>query len=122
MCECLVLKLCFFFQAEDGIRDAQESRGLGDVYKRQEGPVAPARPSSLYFQWAATPYSARRCMVWVRIWICLLYTSDAADDPPCVDLGGRRILKNKKQQYKLDTEHGQNLHVINATHRLTLAR
>ena len=23
-------------QAEDGIRDAQESRGLGDVYKRQE--------------------------------------------------------------------------------------
>ena len=27
--------MCFFFQAEDGIRDAQESRGLGDVYKRQ---------------------------------------------------------------------------------------
>ena len=25
----------FFFQAEDGIRDAQESRGLGDVYRRQ---------------------------------------------------------------------------------------
>ena len=24
-----------FFQAEDGIRDAQESRGIGDVYKRQ---------------------------------------------------------------------------------------
>ena len=29
------LFLFFFFQAEDGIRDAQESRGLGDVYKRQ---------------------------------------------------------------------------------------
>src|SRR5678816_4208277 len=28
-------KFFFFFQAEDGIRDAQESRGLGDVYKRQ---------------------------------------------------------------------------------------
>ena len=27
--------MVFFFQAEDGIRDAQESRGLGDVYKRQ---------------------------------------------------------------------------------------
>ena len=26
---------CFFFQAEDGIRDAQASRGFGDVYKRQ---------------------------------------------------------------------------------------
>src|SRR5450756_2844483 len=25
--------------------------------------------------------------------ICLLYTSDAADDLPCVDLGGRRIMK-----------------------------
>src|SRR5674536_362991 len=30
-----ILYFCFFFQAEDGIRDAQESRGLGDVYKRQ---------------------------------------------------------------------------------------
>ena len=29
--------------------------------------------------------------------ICLLYTSDAADDLLCVDLGGRRILKKKKQ-------------------------
>ena len=34
--------LFFFFQAEDGIRDAQESRGLGDVYKRQHQ----GRPSS----------------------------------------------------------------------------
>ena len=25
----------FFFQAEDGIRDLVRSRGLGDVYKRQ---------------------------------------------------------------------------------------
>ena len=30
--------------------------------------------------------------------ICLLYTSDAADDLLCVDLGGRRIIqKNKKK-------------------------
>ena len=29
-----------FFQAEDGIRDAQESRGLGDVYKRQISEIA----------------------------------------------------------------------------------
>ena len=27
--------LCFVFQEEDGIRYAQESRGLADVYKRQ---------------------------------------------------------------------------------------
>ena len=29
------IAIIIFFQAEDGIRDAQESRGLGDVYKRQ---------------------------------------------------------------------------------------
>ena len=28
---------------------------------------------------------------------CLLYTSDAADDLLCVDLGGRRIIQKKKQ-------------------------
>ena len=28
-------KKIFFFQAEDGIRDVERSRGLGDVYKRQ---------------------------------------------------------------------------------------
>ena len=27
--------VCFFFQAEDGIRYLVRSRGLGDVYKRQ---------------------------------------------------------------------------------------
>src|SRR5674536_196388 len=35
----------FFFQAEDGIRDAQESRGLGDVYKRQASTRATSRAS-----------------------------------------------------------------------------
>src|SRR5659263_712965 len=31
---------------------------------------------------------------------CLLYTSDAADDLLCVDLGGRRIIKKKKNKTK----------------------
>ena len=31
----VVAVICFFFQAEDGIRDLVRSRGLGDVYKRQ---------------------------------------------------------------------------------------
>mgnify|MGYP007112118300 CR=1 FL=1 len=35
------------------------------------------------------PESARAA---VRVWACLLYTSDAADDLLCVDLGGRRII------------------------------
>eukprot|EP00825_Cyclidium_porcatum_P022990 TRINITY_DN25284_c0_g1_i1.p1 TRINITY_DN25284_c0_g1~~TRINITY_DN25284_c0_g1_i1.p1 ORF type:complete len:166 (-),score=4.86 TRINITY_DN25284_c0_g1_i1:19-516(-) len=33
---------------------------------------------------------------------CLLYTSDAADDMQCVDLGGRRIIKKKKQTHQTD--------------------
>ena len=32
--------VCFFFQAEDGIRDLVRSRGLGDVYKRQTNGTA----------------------------------------------------------------------------------
>ena len=31
-----MLDFLFFFQAEDGIRDSSTSRGLGDVYKRQD--------------------------------------------------------------------------------------
>ena len=56
MCICVVFDLCvfvyfgvvdcFFFQAEDGIRDLVRSRGLGDVYKRQ---VKYFRVSFLYF-------------------------------------------------------------------------
>ena len=34
---------------------------------------------------------------------CLLYTSDAADDLLCVDLGGRRIIKKKKKKNTLTT-------------------
>ena len=35
-----------------------------------------------------------------RAGVCLLYTSDAADDLLCVDLGGRRIIKKKRQTSK----------------------
>ena len=33
------------------------------------------------------------------IYICLLYTSDAADEGSSVDLGGRRIIKKKRSVY-----------------------
>ena len=36
---------------------------------------------------------------------CLLYTSDAADDLLCVDLGGRRIIKKKKTKYTTNQYH-----------------
>ena len=32
-----------------------------------------------------------------RLYDCLLYTSDAADERSSVDLGGRRIIKKKKK-------------------------
>ena len=35
-------------------------------------------------------------VVWGVCICCLLYTSDAADDMQCVDLGGRRIIKKNK--------------------------
>ncbi len=41
----LVFVFFFFFQAEDGLRGAQGSRGLGDVYK---GPHPPT-----FFFWGA---------------------------------------------------------------------
>ena len=34
---------------------------------------------------------------------CLLYTSDAADDLLCVDLGGRRVIKKKNRQDKSES-------------------
>eukprot|EP00658_Telonema_sp_P-2_P081683 TRINITY_DN8450_c0_g1_i8.p1 TRINITY_DN8450_c0_g1~~TRINITY_DN8450_c0_g1_i8.p1 ORF type:complete len:123 (+),score=36.68 TRINITY_DN8450_c0_g1_i8:80-448(+) len=111
----------FFFQAEDGIRDAQESRGLGDVYKRQSPIMATTptstAPSHLHQVLAAPsgsttwetacpqPHGTTLLPGWqrsagggARLRICcLLYTSDAADEEDSVDLGGRRIIKKKKK-------------------------
>src|SRR5428012_17477 len=43
--------------------------------------------------------------------LCLLYTSDAADDLLCVDLGGRRIIKKKNNKTNnKTTKHQNNIH------------
>ena len=98
----------FFFQAEDGIRDLVRSRGLGDVYKRQAlnrhfqfsfGVRAkPDFPGSRRRQTAQIPGSQRglTSAATRNRRVCLLYTSDAADERSSVDLGGRRIIKKKK--------------------------
>ena len=44
--------------------------------------------------WWLLPLSNKRIHVG-RFITCLLYTSDAADDMQCVDLGGRRIIKKE---------------------------
>ena len=47
--------------------------------------------------------------------LCLLYTSDAADDLPCVDLGGRRCIK-KKQSIHTDDTPSPLIHSSNTIH------
>ena len=47
---------------------------------------------------------------------CLLYTSDAADDLLCVDLGGRRIIQKKTNsatttRHTIITSHHQKSHI-----------
>ena len=86
----------FFFQAEDGIRDLVRSRGLGDVYKRQTYDCSG--------KFNADKNTHAKMLLELRFaddemartTTCLLYTSDAADDLLCVDLGGRSIIKKKK--------------------------
>ena len=89
--------MLFFFQAEDGIRDLVRSRGLGDVYKRQVW-IRCLVVMATIFSTAAT--SVTRFMAPPEVTlslVCLLYTSDAADERSSVDLGGRRIIKKKKE-------------------------
>mgnify|MGYP007112062395 CR=1 FL=1 len=89
----------FFFQAEDGIRYLVRSRGLGDVYKRQD--------KSFMGMIDVESHKVKRSIRIVdaefnagyQMKPCLLYTSDAADDLLCVDLGGRRIIKKKNESH-----------------------
>ena len=63
------------------------------------GPVAAAAPSrgaAVYSSAAAQINTMPNSLMAAgrrRYNTCLLYTSDAADDLLCVDLGGRRIIK-----------------------------
>ena len=86
----------FFFQAEDGIRDLVRSRGLGDVYKRQL--------CAVLLIWGLPRFGRT---TWAEVWQVVgtvtvtngpvSYTHlDAADERSSVDLGGRRIIKKKK--------------------------
>ena len=90
-CFCIV----FFLQAEDGIRDLVRSRGLGDVYKRQDIPVVISSVRHFTFTTISRLVDTITFLSNTICSSCLLYTSDAADDLLCVDLGGRRIIKKK---------------------------
>ena len=99
-----IVVVFFFFQAEDGIRDLVRSRGLGDVYKRQESARGGRRQVGARFVHAVDLLLepgdvACRRVVQIQIVDCLLYTSDAADERSSVDLGGRRIIKKKNNKH-----------------------
>ena len=94
--------------AEDGIRDLVRSRGLGDVYKRQRLDIAilyrytPVAQETEHELAVVDSYliGAPGDPITAMPEVCLLYTSDAADERSSVDLGGRRIIKKKKKQEK----------------------
>ena len=88
---------CFFFQAEDGIRDLVRSRGLGDVYKRQDVVNWVLKKPSQDDRIAMEQCIDRSLKALPAFLACLLYTSDAADERSSVDLGGRRIIKKKNR-------------------------
>ena len=88
----------FFFQAEDGIRDLVRSRGLGDVYKRQLKDDKYLCCSNFKRPRKSDIFLKKRLNEPDQNHICLLYTSDAADERSSVDLGGRRIIKKKTQE------------------------
>src|SRR5450756_1502211 len=59
--------------------------------------------SPISFSYISSPTHSRALLHhwmqdWMLLYACLLYTSDAADDLLCVDLGGRRIIKKQKKQ------------------------
>ena len=96
----VLVAVFFFFQAEDGIRDLVRSRGLGDVYKRQTQHrflLVERDAGGIQFTISGLELGQDLIATQGR---CLLYTSDAADERSSVDLGGRRIIKKKKNRSK----------------------
>src|SRR5680860_1874258 len=58
----------------------------------------PAQPAQRFKEWFIVHTDLRRGISASLSSSCLLYTSDAADDLLCVDLGGRRIIKKKNKK------------------------
>ena len=51
-------------------------------------------------EFLSRPLSHQFIVFLIKHIVCLLYTSDAADEEDSVDLGGRRIINKKKTQKK----------------------
>src|SRR5450756_1479142 len=66
---------------------------------RREGEATLLYPFDARISWVAACHHRTSSRISWDLFssTCLLYTSDAADDLLCVDLGGRRIIKKKKK-------------------------
>ena len=105
----------FFFQAEDGIRDLVRSRGLGDVYKRQclscvDLLLRKLNTRNLGLACGIIGHTRllKSILSTTQICLCLLYTSDAADERSSVDLGGRRLIKKQTIRKHMERRHTEN--------------
>ena len=75
--------------------------GLGTVFGDPTG-ATPVTEENGWFRLNGYAFTSETThggsILLTLLWDCPLYTSDAADDPPCVDLGGRPIIKKKNQR------------------------
>ena len=72
---------------------------IRDRHDKARGPSGPVRHRN-----GARKSVSKRRLLFRPQRICLLYTSDAADERSSVDLGGRRIIKKKNNK---DTRDGR---------------
>ena len=73
------------------------ARAFADLYRTQSAEFPPECKGGDYEKRIQAAYPIHP-EIFDRLYTCLLYTSDAADDLLCVDLGGRRIIKKKKHR------------------------
>src|SRR5450756_3189685 len=101
---CLICSL-YFLQDHEDCRDEQycvdelDEAFTADVAVRDVSQQGAERKERQRRQ-DKPPWHAGQLVAQDNICNCLLYTSDAADDLLCVDLGGRRIIKKKKKKNK----------------------
>ena len=68
--------------------------------------VTPAPPATMTEAWKELEKKLNKPIL---IILCLLYTSDAADERSSVDLGGRRIIKKKNNKTMSGVDEHKNI-------------
>ena len=101
----LLFKLCiFFFKQKTAYEMLRSLVGSEMCIRDRPSPNQPTT-SSVYGVEPNDHENRSAMNISIRSLTCLLYTSDAADDLLCVDLGGRRIIKKKKKHNTFYQNH-----------------